>query len=324
MNKKPPLIILTGPTASGKTALSVELAKMMNAEIISADSIQVYKHLDIGSAKVSTKEMNGIRHYLIDELEPDEEFNIFKFKEMTIQYINEIYKKGKIPMIVGGTGFYIQSVVYDIDFSKTDDAHTYRHELEQLAVIHGPKYLHDMLNEVDSVTANKVHYNNVKRVIRALEYFHDTKTPISMHNDEQKNRISPYNFIYFVLTDDRDKLYDRINKRVDKMFDDGLIDEVKWLLDNGYTSDMLSMQGIGYKEVVSYLNGEISIEDTKELIKKNTRHFAKRQLTWFRREKEVEWIDLSHYGYDKNIMSTIMKEKCDKKGLNDNEFTGNV
>lgn len=324
MNTKPPLIVLTGPTASGKTALSVELAGQLNAEIISADSIQVYRHMDIGSAKVTPDEMKGIKHYLIDELNPDEEFNIYRFKELATKYINRIYSKGKIPMIVGGTGFYIQSIVYDVDFSKTDDSHEYRHELEQLAEKHGAIYLHKMLMDVDKVTADKVHYNNVKRVIRALEYYHDTGMPISEHNAAQQERISPYNFIYFVLTDERSRLYERIDTRVDEMFKSGLVDEVKWLLNNGCTPDMISMQGIGYKEVVSYLNGEMGLDETIELIKKNTRHFAKRQLTWFRREKEVEWIDLSEYGYDKNIMLTKMAECCKMKGITDYEFTGNV
>lgn len=324
MNTKPPLIVLTGPTASGKTALSVELAGQLNAEIISADSIQIYRHMDIGSAKVTPDEMKGIKHYLIDELNPDEEFNIYRFKELATKYINRIYSKGKIPMIVGGTGFYIQSIVYDVDFSKTDDSHEYRHELEQLAEKHGAIYLHKMLMDVDKVTADKVHYNNVKRVIRALEYYHDTGMPISEHNAAQQERISPYNFIYFVLTDERSRLYERIDTRVDEMFKSGLVDEVKWLLNNGCTPDMISMQGIGYKEVVSYLNGEMGLDETIELIKKNTRHFAKRQLTWFRREKEVEWIDLSEYGYDKNIMLTKMAECCKMKGITDYEFTGNV
>lgn len=324
MNTKPPLIVLTGPTASGKTALSVELAGQLNAEIISADSIQVYRHMDIGSAKVTPDEMKGIKHYLIDELNPDEEFNIYRFKELATKYINRIYSKGKIPMIVGGTGFYIQSIVYDVDFSKTDDSHEYRHELEQLAEKHGAIYLHKMLMDVDKVTADKVHYNNVKRVIRALEYYHDTGMPISEHNAAQQERISPYNFIYFVLTDERSRLYERIDTRVDEMFKSGLVDEVKWLLNNGCTPDMISMQGIGYKEVVSYLNGEMGLDETIELIKKNTRHFAKRQLTWFRREKEVEWIDLSEHGYDKNIMLTKMTECCKMKGITDYEFTGNV
>lgn len=315
MSDKKPLIILTGPTAVGKTELSVMLAKEMNAEIISADSIQVYKYMDIGSAKITKEEMQGIKHYLVDELNPSEEFSIFKFKEMTLKYMDEIYSKGRIPIIAGGTGFYIQSVLYDINFSETDDEHIYRKELEAVAKEKGAEYLHDKLKEIDAVTAQKVHSNNVKRVIRALEYYNETGKPLSEHNEEQQKHDSPYNFIYFVLNDDRQLLYDRINKRVDKMFELGLVKEVKNLLDMGYERNLVSMQGIGYKETVAYILGEMNLEDTVELIKKNTRHFAKRQLTWFRREKEVTWIDYREYGNDKKIMSTKMAEICRNAGI---------
>ena len=315
MSDKKPLIILTGPTAVGKTELSVMLAKEMNAEIISADSIQVYKYMDIGSAKITKEEMQGIKHYLVDELNPSEEFSIFKFKEMTLKYMDEIYSKGKIPIIAGGTGFYIQSVLYDINFSETDDEHIYRKELEAIAKEKGPEYLHNKLKEIDAVTAQKVHSNNVKRVIRALEYYNDTGKLLSEHNEEQQKHDSPYNFKYFVLNDDRQLLYDRINKRVDKMFELGLVKEVKNLLDMGYGRNLVSMQGIGYKETAAYILGEMNLEDTIELIKKNTRHFAKRQLTWFRREKEVTWIDYREYGNNKKVMSTKMAEMCRGAGI---------
>lgn len=315
MSDKKPLIILTGPTAVGKTELSVMLAKEMNAEIISADSIQVYKYMDIGSAKITKEEMQGIKHYLVDELNPSEDFNIFKFKEMTLKYMDEIYSKGRIPIIAGGTGFYIQSVLYDINFSETDDEHIYRKELEAIAKEKGPEYLHNKLKEIDAVTAQKVHSNNVKRVIRALEYYNDTGKQLSEHNEEQQKHDSPYNFKYFVLNDDRQLLYDRINKRVDKMFELGLVKEVKNLLDMGYERNLVSMQGIGYKETVAYILGEMNLEDTIELIKKNTRHFAKRQLTWFRREKEVTWIDYREYGNNKKVMSTKMVEMCRNAGI---------
>ncbi|MDE6232530.1 MAG: tRNA (adenosine(37)-N6)-dimethylallyltransferase MiaA, partial [Lachnospiraceae bacterium] len=262
MSDKKPLIILTGPTAVGKTELSVMLAKEMNAEIISADSIQVYKYMDIGSAKITKEEMQGIKHYLVDELNPSEEFSIYKFKEMTLKYMDEIYSKGKIPIIAGGTGFYIQSVLYDINFSETDDEHIYRKELEAIAKEKGPEYLHNKLKEIDAVTAQKVHSNNVKRVIRALEYYNDTGKLLSEHNEEQQKHDSPYNFKYFVLNDDRQLLYDRINKRVDKMFELGLVKEVKNLLDMGYGRNLVSMQGIGYKETVAYILGEMNLEDT--------------------------------------------------------------
>lgn len=315
MGDKLPLIILTGPTAVGKTELSVILAKEAGAEIISADSVQVYKHMDIGSAKITKEEMQGIRHYLVDEIEPSEEFNIFKFKEMSLRYMDEIYSNGKIPMIVGGTGFYIQSVLYDVDFSETDDGHVYRKELEEIARQQGPKYLHGKLEEIDYVSAQNIHYNNVKRVIRAIEYYKETGKPLSEHNAEQQKHDSPYNFIYFVLNDDRKLLYDRINRRVDKMFEAGLVSEVEALLNMGYGRDLVSMQGIGYKETAAYISGEMNLNDTIELIKKNTRHFAKRQLTWFRREKQVTWMDYREYGYNKKIMSTIMADMCRKERI---------
>ena len=307
------LIVLTGPTAVGKTELSINLAKAVNGEIISADSIQVYKGMDIGSAKITPDEMQGINHYLIDILEPAEEFNIHLFKTLTLKAMDEIYAKDKIPIIVGGTGFYIQSVIYDIDFCDTEADNSYRESLETLAKNKGNLYLHEMLRKVDNKSADAIHPNNVKRVIRALEYYNQTGQPISEHNIVQKNNSSPYNFAYFVLNDKRELLYERINKRVDTMFENGLIQEVKELLNSGCNKDMVSMQGIGYKEVVEYLEGKLSLDETKELIKKNTRHFAKRQLTWFRREKEVNMININEFNYDKQLILenilNILKEK---------------
>ncbi len=307
------LIVLTGPTAVGKTELSINLAKAVNGEIISADSIQVYKGMDIGSAKITVDEMQGINHYLIDILEPAEEFNIHLFKTLTLKAMDEIYAKDKIPIIVGGTGFYIQSVIYDIDFCVTEADNSYRESLETIAKNKGNLYLHEMLRKVDDKSANDIHPNNVKRVIRALEYYNQTGQPISEHNTVQKNNSSPYNFAYFVLNDKRELLYERINKRVDNMVENGLIQEVKELLNSGYNKDMVSMQGIGYKEVVEYLEGKLSLDETKELIKKNTRHFAKRQLTWFRREKEVDMINIDQFNYDKQLILenilNMLKEK---------------
>ena len=307
------LIVLTGPTAVGKTELSINLAKAVNGEIISADSSQVYKGMDIGSAKITSDEMQGINHYLIDILEPAEEFNIHLFKTLTLKAMDEIYAKDKIPIIVGGTGFYIQSVIYDIDFCDTEADNSYRESLETIAKNKGNLYLHEMLRKVDDKSANDIHPNNVKRVIRALEYYNQTGQPISEHNTVQKNNSSPYNFAYFVLNDKRELLYERINKRVDNMVENGLIQEVKELLNSGCNKDMVSMQGIGYKEVVEYLEGKLSLDETKELIKKNTRHFAKRQLTWFRREKEVDMINIDQFNYDKQLILknilNILKEK---------------
>lgn len=317
------LVIVTGPTAVGKTELSIQLAKRINGEIISADSIQVYKHMDIGSAKIKESEMQGIKHYLIDVLNPDEEFNVHTFQRMAKKCIHKISAKGKIPIIAGGTGFYIQSVLYDIQFDETDDNHEYRHQLEKAALEHGNKYVHDMLMNIDSESAKNIHYNNIKRVIRALEYYHDTGKVISLHNKEQQENTSPYNFAYFVLNDDRDLLYSRINSRVDKMIDEGLIDEIKHLIDMGYDENCLSMQGIGYKEIFQYLKGNLSEEDAIELIKKNTRHFAKRQLTWFRREKSVDMIDLSSHNYNKSEildeMIMILQKRNIIKDVKSNE-----
>lgn len=290
-NKKGSLIVITGPTAAGKTELSVALAKKIGGEIISADSVQVYKHMDIGSAKITKAEMQGIPHHLIDICEPAEAFNIARFKELSKQAVNEIFSRGKIPIIAGGTGFYIQSLIYDIDFKETATDGT-RTKYEEMLKKNGEAYLHALLKERDPEAAAAIHPNNAKRVIRALEYFEQTGTKISTHNEEERRKESPYNFAYFVLSLPREKLYDRINRRVDMMLTDGLIDEVKSLVTSyGVTEDMVSMQALGYKEILDYLNGNITMEDAIYTIKRDTRHFAKRQLTWFKREREVIWLD---------------------------------
>lgn len=309
------LVILTGPTAVGKTDISIELAKRIDGEIISADSVQVYKGMDIGSAKITKEEMDGVPHYLIDVLEPTEEFNVHIFKNLAQKAIKDIQNKGKIPIIVGGTGFYIQAVLYDIDFDTTEDDHTYRKQLEAIAKEKGNKYLHDRLKEVDPDSANVIHFNNVKRVIRALEYYHDTGRTISSHNTSQRSNTSPYNFVYFVLNDKREFLYDRINKRVDVMLENGLIDEVKGLLKSGCKKEMVSMQGIGYKEVVDYIENNFSLEELSERIKKNTRHFAKRQLTWFRREKNVTMINIDELDYDRENILNEMLMNLEKRNI---------
>ena len=308
-----PLIVLSGPTAVGKTALSIALAHAVNGSIISADSMQVYKYMDIGSAKIMRSEMDGIKHYLIDELMPEEEFNIVRFQNMAKAAIDEIYNEGKIPIVVGGTGFYIQSLIYDIDFAQQDADDSYRKELEEYAATYGNEALHERLKEIDPISYDTIHFNNVKRVIRALEYYHQTNAPISAHNEEERQKISPYNFAYFVLTDDRDVIYDRINRRVDIMVEKGLLDEVSKLKEMGYHKGMVSMQGLGYKEILSYLNGEITLEEAIYILKRETRHFAKRQLTWFRREREVNWMDKSLYQQDEkailDAMLSILREK---------------
>ena len=301
------LFVLAGPTASGKTSLSVELAKRVNGEIISADSMQVYRGIDIGTAKIKEEEKQGIPHFLIDEFEPDEEFNVTVFQKKAKQYIKEISDRGHLPMIVGGTGFYIQSVLYDIDFEKEEGNTEVRKKYEELASLKGKSYLHDLLKEKDMEYASEVSENNVKKVIRALEFYELTGKKLSEHNREQRTKESPYNFAYFVLTMNRDKLYKRIDARVDKMFENGLVDEVTRLMDEGYDRNLVSMQGLGYKEVISALNNEITMEDARELIKKSTRHFAKRQLTWFRRERDVTWLDLENYRNLEEIVDFILE-----------------
>ena len=312
---KKPLVILTGPTAVGKTKASIGLAKAIGGEIISADSMQVYKQMDIGSAKIKPSEMDGIPHYLVDILEPDEEFHVVLFQQMAKQAIQKIYEKGKIPILVGGTGFYIQAVLYDIDFSENEKDTSYREELEKLAQTKGAEYLHDRLREVDEKSAQDIHANNVKRVIRALEYFHQTGEKISEHNEEQRKKVSPYNFSYFVLNDERAHLYERINLRVDQMINEGLVREVQSLKEKGYTRDMVSMQGLGYKEMLDYLDNKCSLEEAVEIIKRDTRHFAKRQITWFKRESDVTWIDKKEYEYNEERILKAMLQELKKRGI---------
>lgn len=310
---KKPLIVLTGPTAVGKTSLSISLAKAVNGEIISADSMQVYKGMDIGSAKIRKEEMQGVTHYLVDILEPEEEFHIVKFQELAKAALEEIYAKGKIPILVGGTGFYIQAVTRDIDFTQAEQETSYREELEQFAKEKGAEYLHEKLREVDSKSAENIHANNVKRVIRALEFYHQNGTPISEHNEEQKQQTSPYNLAYFVLTAPREILYERIDRRVDQMMEEGLLEEVKSLRERGYHRGMVSMQGIGYKEILAYLEGEYPLEEAVRILKRDTRHFAKRQLTWFRREQDVIWVDKEQFHWNEaeilEYMMSVLKEQ---------------
>lgn len=285
------LIVLTGPTAVGKTALSIKLAKAVGGEIISADSIQVYRHLDIGSAKITVEEMQGVPHHLIDILEPTEDFSVAAFKTLALKAMEEIYQRNHIPVIVGGTGFYIQAVLRDISFCDTEED-GYRQTLENICRDKGSAYLHQMLEEIDPAAAGDIHPNNAKRVMRALEYYHQTGSRISEHNETEKKKQSPYNFAYFVLNCDREKLYKNIEKRVDEMIGQGLVGEVRSLVGRyQLTRDMVSMQGLGYKEILQYLEGSCSLEEAVYILKRDTRHFAKRQLTWFRRERDVIWVD---------------------------------
>ena len=290
---KIPLIVIGGPTACGKTGFSIKLAKEIGGEIISADSMQVYRYMDIGTAKVTPEEADGVPHYLIDEFDPDEEYNVMLFQQKAKAYMEQIWAKGKVPILVGGTGFYINALLYDNDFTETDNDTSYREECYRLAQEQGPEVLYERLKEIDPEYAAIMHANNVKRVTRALEYHYLTGQKFSEHNAEQKKKETPYDAAVIILSMDREKLYERIELRIDIMMEQGLLEEVKGLLDKGYTPDLVSMQGIGYKEFIPYFNGECTLEEAVTQLKTNTRRFAKRQLTWFRRQIEGLWVDMS-------------------------------
>ena len=308
MNEKQPLIIITGPTAVGKTALSVETALKLDGEIISADSMQVYRGMDIGTAKIKEEEKKGVPHHLIDIINPDEEFNVTIFKDMAKKCIDDIASRGKIPIIAGGTGFYIQSVLYDVDFTDYDEdkRSEVRMLLEDTLEEKGIDFMYERLKEVDPKYAEVIHKNNIRRVLHGLEYNIMTGNRLSEHNEEQRERTSPYNFLYFVLNDDRAKVYGRINKRVDEMLRDGLADEVRGLLEAGYSRDLQSMQGLGYKEMADYLYGECPYDEAVEIIKRDTRHFARKQLTWFKRERVTVELNREVLGSDDKILEHIL------------------
>ncbi len=313
MANKRPLLILAGPTAVGKTSVSVELAKELNGECISADSVQVYRGLDIGSAKVTEAERQGIPHHLIDVIDPAVNYDVSLFQKMAAEAIEKVYVKDKLPILVGGTGFYIQALLYGIDFSEEPDERQQeiRQQLERKAAEEGgPDRLYARLQAVDPASTEKIHAHNVRRVIRALEYHTLHGRPISQHNEEERQRPPVYDAAFFVLTDDREKLYARIDSRVDSMMSAGLLEEVKWLRDLGLSPDHTSMQGIGYKEMLQYLNGECSLPEAAEAIKKHSRNYAKRQLTWFRREAAAEWIDISKFNYEKDEIVKWIIRKC--------------
>lgn len=306
------IVIITGPTAVGKSELSINLAKEIDGEIVSADSMQVYRGMDIGTAKIRPEQMQGVKHFLIDILEPDEEFNVSSFVDHANDALEKIYESGALPIVAGGTAFYIQALLKQVDFS--DDSgkdNELRNKLEE----QDADKLYKKLQETDPESCKVIHKNNKKRIVRALEYFYLTGKRISEHNEEQKQKDPEFNFAYFVLTDERSRLYNRINTRVDKMFEEGLLDEVRGLKEAGYSAGLTSMQGIGYKEIYSYLNGEISLDEAKDLIKQNTRHFAKRQLTWFRREPEVIWVDFSVTGRDEKNLIDMIKSNLKDRGI---------
>ena len=315
---KQPLIVLTGPTAVGKTSLSIKLAKAIGGEIISADSMQVYRHMDIGSAKITAHEMEGVPHHLIDVLEPDQDFNVVTFQHMAKEALEEIYSHHRIPIIAGGTGFYIQALLYDIDFKENDDESLVRRELEELAAREGeaaPAVLHAMLEEIDPESAARIHANNVKRVIRAIEYYRLTGERISVHNQEERVKESPYNFLYYVVNTQRPVLYGRIDRRVAQMMENGLVEEVQALKAMGCHRGQTSMQGLGYKEILDYLDGRCTLDEAVYILKRDTRHFAKRQLTWFKRERDVRWLNLPDFGNDAALVVERIIEDCVGAGI---------
>lgn len=305
MNDKPNVIVIVGPTAVGKTKLSIDLSHRFNGEIISADSMQIYKYMNIGTAKPSVEEMDGIKHYLIDEIDPKEEFSVAQYKELAEKYIEEILNKGKQPIIVGGTGLYVNSIIYNISFSETVADKEYRQELENIALQKGNQFIYNMLNEVDPDWAKKLHPNDTKRIIRALEVYKCTGETMSYQNAQSRLNESKYNFVIMGLSMERELLYSRINARVDKMIEEGLIDEVENLVKMGYNKEMTSMQGIGYKEIIDYFDGKYSKSETIDIIKMESRRYAKRQFTWFKRVEEINWFDVTNIEYGEILEQTV-------------------
>lgn len=285
-----PLIVITGPTASGKTALSIEMAHEKGGEIVNADSMQVYKYMDIGTAKPTIQEREGIPHYLIDEIEPTQNFSVVQYCECANKYISFIHKKGKIPILVGGTGLYIDSVVYNIKYGQAGIDRKIRDELGELADVKGNEYLFDILKKIDPKSAEKIHVSDRRRIIRAIEVYRLTGETLTEQKIKSRLQESPYQTEMYALHLEREKLYDRINLRVDKMIQDGLVDEVKGLLEMGVDENTTAMQGIGYKEIALYLNGVVSFDEAIESIKQGTRRYAKRQLTWYRKNTDINWI----------------------------------
>lgn len=304
---KKPLAVIIGPTAVGKTDLSIEVAKKVNGEIISADSMQVYKYMNIGTAKPTINEMQGIPHYLIGEIDPAEEFNVALFQEKSFKYIDYIYNKNKLPLVVGGTGLYINSLVYPLDFTESISNWEYRNSLEKVSQEKGNEFVHNLLKTIDPLSAKEIHPNNLKRVIRALEVYEETGRTMSYYKRESQKQDIKFSLVMIGLTMDRERLYERINKRIDIMIEDGLIEEVKDLLNKGYDKKLVSMQGLGYKEIIEYIEGRTTFDKAIEILKRDTRRFAKRQLTWFRRDKRIHWINVDEYDSKSVIVDDIIE-----------------
>lgn len=311
-----PLIVIAGPTASGKSDMAVEIARRIDGEVVSADSMQVYRNMDIGSAKITLEEMMGIPHHMIDVADPTEAFDVVRYAGMARDCISGILSRGHVPILCGGTGFYIQAVTRDIDFTETGARPEIRQRLEALAAREGNEALHARLASVDPAAAAEIHPNNLKRVIRALEFYEETGSRISDHNEAEKLRPSPYDLAFYVITDDRNRLYERIDRRVDFMMEAGLWDEVAFLKAMGLTRDMVSMQGLGYKEMLDAMDGVTTYEEAVRILKRDSRHYAKRQITWFKREKEAVWVDRSAFGGDSGAMlAFILKDIEERLGI---------
>lgn len=316
MKAKDNLFILIGPTAIGKTALSIELAKKLNGEIISADSMQIYKYMDIGSAKISRKEMGDIPHHLIDIVLPNEEFTVADFKNKSTKLIKNINDRGKLPIVAGGTGLYINSLVYNLNFTQVPPNDEVRARLEYLANEEGNEYLHRELQKIDIASAERISINDRKRIIRAIEIYEATGKPMSEYNKSFRKPIEDYKLVMIGLNMDRQELYNRINLRVDIMLKEGLIEEVKNLLEMGYNKNLVSMQGIGYKEIIMYLEDIISLDKSIEFIKQGSRNYAKRQLTWFRRDNRIEWINIDEFSNLDDLSQYIIDYSKDKIIIN--------
>lgn len=307
MKNKENLFVLLGPTAIGKTDISIDLAQKMKGEIISADSMQIYKYMDIGSAKVTRKEMKDIKHHLIDFLYPDEEFTVANYKSRAERLITEINNNNKLPIIAGGTGLYINSLVYDLNFTQVAPNEVFRNKLEKIGEEKGNEFLHRKLAEIDECSSEKISVNDQKRVIRALEIYEVTGKTMSEYNKNFRKPVEKYNLVMVGLNMDRAKLYERINLRVDIMIEKGLVEEVKDILSKGYNKDLVSMKGIGYKEIIMYLEGTLTLVESIELIKQKSRNYAKRQLTWFRRDDRIKWVDLDAYSLKESLSNEIIE-----------------
>lgn len=291
MDPKIPLLVIVGPTAVGKTNTAVRIAKKYSGEVVSADSMQIYKYMDIGTAKPTAAEKDGIKHHLIDIVEPDEEYSVSDFKEDAQQIIKKIYSNKKLPILAGGTGLYIKAVVDNYYFSEASVDRDFRNKMKHAAMDKGNEYVFNKLKKVDPVSAQRIHPNDTKRIIRALEVYHQTGKPISYYEAKTKNTPSPYNAEIIGLYMPREILYERINKRVDIMIERGLVKEVKKLVEKGYDENLNSMKGLGYQQIIKYLKGEYTLDEAIKIIKRDTRRFAKRQFTWFRRDKRIYWIN---------------------------------